>query len=95
MKASEGKKKTTIKYTAQIIDENGNVIESTSSDPIDIPAMEDFDLSTKEGFLQDFDSFEHAVIQARDQVTKDIANEYFDSASKKNQTENPRKKRPQ
>ena len=33
-----------------------------------IPNINDFDLSTKEGFLQDLDVYEKAVLDARDQL---------------------------
>ena len=42
-----------------------------------------FDFSTKEGFLRDLNTYEKAMIKARDQVMKDITDEYLESGVKK------------
>ena len=37
--------------------------------------METFDISTREGFLRDFDLLEKAVLKARNQIGADAADE--------------------
>lgn len=72
-----------VRFTAEIIDDDGNVIGNRVSEAGGIPCPDDFDLSTKEGFLRDFDKLEKAVLKARNQIGKDIVEETLDNASKK------------
>lgn len=39
-----------VKFTAGIIDDNGNVVGKRTSEEACIPSMEEFDLSTRDGF---------------------------------------------
>ena len=73
-----------VKFTAEIIDDNGNVVGKRTSEEGGIPSMEEFDLSTKEGFLRDFDSLEKAVLKARNQIGVAITDEILDGTLKKN-----------
>ena len=73
-----------VKFTAEIIDDNGNVVGRRTSEGGGIPSLEDFDLSTKEGFLRDFDALEKAVLAARNQIGEEATNELLGCASKKN-----------
>ena len=73
-----------VKFTAEIIDDNGNVVGKRMSEEDGIPSMEKFDLSTREGFLRDFDLLEKAVLKARNQVGEDITDEILDGSLKKN-----------
>ena len=77
-----------VRFTAEIIDDNGNVIGNRVSEAGGIPWPDDFDLSTKEGFLRDFDKLEKAVLKARNQIGKDIVEETLDNTSKKNKISN-------
>lgn len=72
-----------VRFTAEIIDDDGNVIGNRVSEAGGIPCPDDFDLSTKEGFLRDFDKLEKAVLKARNQIGKDIVEETLDNTSKK------------
>lgn len=72
-----------VKFTAEIIDDNGNVIGKRTSEEEGIPSMEDFDLSTREGFLRDFDLLEKTVLRARNQIGADIADELLGGSLKK------------
>lgn len=45
--------------------------------------MEEFDLSTRDGFLRDFDLLEKAVLKARNQIGADITDELLDGTLKK------------
>lgn len=75
-----------VKFTAEIIDDDGNIIGTRSSEAGGIPSPEQFDLSTKEGFLRDFDAMEQAILKARNQIDGDIAEEFLGVASKKNRS---------
>ena len=72
-----------VKFTAEIIDDNGNVVGKRTSEEEGIPSMEEFDLSTRDGFLRDFDLLEKAVLKARNQIGADITDELLDSTLKK------------
>ena len=72
-----------VKMTAEIIDDDGRVIGRRTSEAEGIPAAETFDLSTREGFLRDFDALERAVLQARNEIGEEIAEEILEAASKK------------
>lgn len=73
-----------VKFTAEIIDDDGNIIGTRTSEADGIPSPEQFDLCTKKGFLRDFDALEKAILKARDQVDDGIAEEFLTAASKKN-----------
>lgn len=49
-----------VSFTAEIIDDNGKAVGKRTSEDGGIPSLKDFDLSTKEGFLRDFDILEKA-----------------------------------
>ncbi len=80
-----------VKFNAEIIDDDGNITGSRTSEAGGIPSLDEFDLSTRNGFLRDFDAMEQAVLRARDQIDGDIAEEILGNASKK--TENGHKKK--
>ena len=73
-----------IEFTAKITGPDGQVVEKTVSTMGDLPSLEDFDLSTMEGFLSDFDTLEKAIIEARNKIGKEMAAEYLEQVSKKN-----------
>ena len=72
-----------VRFTAEIIDNNGNVVGKRTSEEEGIPSMEEFDLSTRDGFLRDFDLLEKAVLKARNQIGADITDELLDATLKK------------
>lgn len=81
---------TKVRFTAEIESPDGSVVKKTVEvDSSDIPTMEDFDLSTKEGFLRDFDAFEKAVLKARNQAGEEIASAFLDEVGKKNDKQDP------
>lgn len=73
-----------VRFTAEIIDDDGNVVGKRTSEEGGIPSMQDFDLSTKEGFLRDFDALEKSVLKARNQIGEEITEEILDGTLKKN-----------
>ena len=77
-------KKPVVEYTAKITLPNGEVIEKTVSTEGVFPSLEDFDLSTREGFLQDFDLLEKAVLETSRTLNGELSQEYLEASSKKN-----------
>lgn len=78
--------KPVVEFSARITLPDGRVIEKTVSTTGDFPSPEDFDLSTREGFLADFDALERAVLEARNKIGEEISNEFLKDSSKKNST---------
>lgn len=79
-------KKPVVEYIAKITLPNGEVIEKSASTVGDFPTLEEFDLSTREGFLADFDLLEKAVLETSRKLNSKISQEFLDSSSKKNRT---------
>ncbi len=75
--------KMKVKYTAEIVDDSGKVIGIRTSEASGIPSLDSFDLSTREGFLRDFDAMEKAILKARTQLDEDVAEEILSSTAKK------------
>lgn len=73
-----------LEITAKITAKDGTVIEKKIRLADAIPGFDDFDVSTKEGFLRDFDTLERAIIKARNDVSEGLAEEYGEYLSKKN-----------
>lgn len=76
--------KPVVEFSARITFPNGQVIEKTVTTTGHFPSPEDFDLSTREGFLADFDALEKAVLEARNKIGEEISNEFLKDSSKKN-----------
>ena len=79
-------KKPVVEYTAKITLPNGEIIEKSVSTTGTFPSLDDFDLSTREGFLQDFDLLEKAVLDTSRKLNGELSREYLSSVSKKNKT---------
>lgn len=78
--------KPVVEFSARITMPDGRIIEKTVSTEGDFPSPEDFDLSTREGFLADFDALERAVLEARNKIGEEISNEFLKDSSKKKST---------
>ena len=76
-------KKPVIEYSAKITLPNGEVIEKTVSTMGTFPSPEDFDLSTREGLLEDFDLLEKTVLETSRKLNGELSREYLDASSKK------------
>jgi hypothetical protein len=75
-------KKIKLEFIARITSTDGNIIERKVE--VDkIPTLDEFDLKTKKGFLESFDAYEKAVIEARNKIGEEITEEYFSEISKK------------
>ena len=73
-----------LEITAKITAKDGTVIEKKVRLADAIPGFDDFDFSTREGFLRDFDTLERAILKARDEVSEGITEAYGEHLSKKN-----------
>lgn len=78
-------KKPVVEYTAKITRPNGEVIEKTVSTEGDFPSLEEFDLSTRDGLLRDFDLLEKTVLETSRKLNGELSREYLDASSKKNE----------
>ena len=76
-------KKPVVEYTAKITLPNGEIIERTVSTEGDFPSLEDFNLSSRDGFLQDFDLLEKAVLETSRKLNGELSREYLEASSKK------------
>ena len=83
MKQHPNDKKPVVEYTAKITLPNGEVIEKTISTEGDFPSLEDFDLSTREGFLEDFDQLEKVILKTSRDLNSEISKEFLAASSKK------------
>ena len=77
------KKSPKVEITARITMPDGRVIESVASGDGTIPLPEDFDNSTRSGFLRDFDALEKSLVSARDKAVERLAENYMKEVSKK------------
>lgn len=75
--------KSDIKLTATITNDDGTVIEKTITFEKSIPHIDDFDFGTRAGFLEDLNTFENSMRDARDQLMTEIAQSYMNSSKKK------------
>ena len=73
-----------LEFIARITLPGGKVIERKVDAADGIPAPEDFDISSKDGFLESFDILEKAALDARNKIAEDIAEAYLEEVSKKN-----------
>lgn len=73
-----------LEITAKITAKDGTVIEKKVCLADAIPGFDDFDFSTREGFLRDFDTLERAILKARNEVGEGITEAYGEHLSKKN-----------
>jgi hypothetical protein len=76
--------KVKLEFVAKITMPDGKVIERKVDASDGLPAPDDFDTSSKEGFLESFDIVEKVAVQARNKITEDIAEAYLEEVSKKN-----------
>ena len=70
--------------TARVIGKDGTVIEKEIRLDDAIPNVADFDLETMDGFRRDFDQLERSILNARQQLSAGLTEEYMERASKKN-----------
>ena len=75
--------KSKIEFLARIVNPDGKVVEKTITSYSELPSLDDFDLETREGFLNDMDKLEKSILKARNEIGEAIAEEYLDSAFKK------------
>jgi hypothetical protein len=76
--------KTKLEFVARITMPDGKVIERRVDADNKIPAPDDFDISSKDGFLESFDVLEKVTLEARNRIAEDITKAYLEEVSKKN-----------
>ena len=72
--------KNKIEFVARIVNPDGKVVEKTITSYSELPSLDDFDLETREGFLNDMDKLEKSILKARNEIGEAIAEEYLDSS---------------
>jgi hypothetical protein len=75
--------KVKLEFVAKLTMPDGKVIERRVDAEDGIPAPDDFNTSSKDGFLESFDVLEKVTLKARNRVTEEIAEAYLDEVSKK------------
>ena len=78
MEKHPDEKKPVVEYTAKITLPNGEVIEKTVSTVGTFPYLEDFDLSTREGLLHDFDLLEKALLETSRKLNGELSRDLPD-----------------
>ena len=68
-----------VRFIAEILDENGNVIKPPVNVETDVPDVSEF--TSPAEFYSVFDRFERPVIEARNQIAVEIARDYLDEAA--------------
>jgi hypothetical protein len=76
--------KAKLEFVAKITMPDGTVIERMVDADGGLPAPDDFDTSSKDGFLESFDALEKVALDARNKIAEDIAEAYLEEVSKKN-----------
>ena len=76
--------KVSLEFVARITMPDGSVIERKVDADDGIPAPDDFDTSSKDGFLESFDILEKVTLEARNKIAEDITEAYLEEVSKKN-----------
>ena len=77
--------KLKLEFIARITTPDGKVIERIVEADGNIPSPDDFDISTKKGFLESFDAYERAALAARNKAGEIITADYLAEVSKKNE----------
>ena len=81
---SKKMEKTTLEFVARMTMPDGQVIERRVEADGGLLSPDDFDTSSKEGFLKSFDALEQSTLKARNRIAEDIAEAYLEEVSKKN-----------
>jgi hypothetical protein len=76
--------KVKLEFVAKITMPSGKVIERRVDADDGIPTPDDFDTSSKDGFLESFDTLEKLTLEARNRIAEDITEAYLEEVSKKN-----------
>ena len=80
------KQRMDLVLTAKVVSKDGQIIEKEIRIEDALPDINDFDLSTKDGFLSDFHEVEKSLLQARGMLTEELVKDYLEEASKKNRS---------
>lgn len=67
-----------IRFTAEIIDDNGNSVKAPVAVETDVPDLTEYNCPSE--FLRVFDRYERPVIEARNQIASEITKDYLEEA---------------
>lgn len=68
-----------VRFTAEIIDDNGNSIKAPVAVETTVPDLTEYECPTE--FLKVFDRYERPVIEARNQIASEITKDYLEEAA--------------
>ena len=68
-----------VRFTAEIIDDNGNVLKAPVAVETTVPDLTEYNCPSE--FLKVFDRYERPVIEARNQIASEITKEYLEEAA--------------
>ena len=68
-----------VRFTAEIIDDNGKALKAPVAVETDVPDVADFNCPSE--FLKVFDQYERPVIEARNQIASEITKDYLEEAA--------------
>jgi hypothetical protein len=83
--AKNNMENVTLEFVARLTMPDGKVIERRVDADEGIPAPEDFDTTSKDSFLESFDTLEKLTLEARNKIAVDITEAYLEEVSKKNE----------
>ena len=75
----------TVEVTVRVMGENGEWMERSVRRESGV-SIETFDVSSREGYLDCFDCLEQAVIQARNEASRETAEAFLKEVGKKRKT---------
>jgi hypothetical protein len=70
--------KVKLEFVARITLPSGEIIERRVTAADEIPTPDDFDISSKDSFLESFDTLEKVTLEARNRIAQDIAEAYLE-----------------
>ena len=75
----------TVEVTVRVMGENGKWIERSVRTESGI-SVETFDVTSRDGYLDSFDCLEQAIIQARNEASRETAEAFLKEVGKKRKT---------
>lgn len=82
---TEKKRGPKVRFVVQVEQDDGTIVERTIEAGSEmLPAPEDFDTMTRDGFLRDFGVVEKFLLQSRDQITDAAFDAYMEAVKKTN-----------
>ena len=86
--------KVKLEFVAKITMPDGKVVERKVDADNSIPTPDDFDTSSKDGFLESFDILEKATLEVRNRIAENITEAYLEEVAKKTSNGHNQKPKP-